>query len=432
MTISRALRFRVGIGAAFVLAGVGVWSATPVLVVAAIAPLVFVAYSALTSVTPVGEHVSVDRSVTPAQTYPGDTVSVTLTVENTSDRPLVDLRVVDGVPSELAVIEGSPRAAVSLSAGESTTIEYTLRARYGEFDFAAVRSQTRSLAGTTVDTAELEADGNGRVAASLDTETYPVSEQTTGMAGLLTTDRGGEGLEFFGIRTYQPGDPINRINWRQYARERELTTVDYRQQNAVEVMLVVDAREPAGVAAEATAPTATELCVYAANELASALMADRNRVGVAVLGIEPVSGDGSLAWVPPGNDSYVRTQLRALLDAAAETVEPGAVGTASEPIEPIELIERVPPRTQLVVLSPLADQYPIELVRQLRSAGRYVQVYTPDVFSSGSIGGTVAQTKRAHRLLALRGSGIETVEWDPDEPLEAALTRGVQQSTVPR
>ena len=425
---SQALRFRVGIGVAFLLVGAGVWSSTPALVIAAMAPLVFITYGALTSAVPIDNRVTLTRAVTPVRTYPGDTVDVTLTVTNDGDRPLVDLRIVDGVPSELPVIDGSPRAGLNLSAGESATIAYTLRARYGEFEYDAVRCQTRSLAATSVYTTEREAVGERRVVADLDSEPDLQAERTTGLSGLLTTDRGGEGLEFFGTRTYQPNDPITRINWRQYARERELTTVEYRQQNAIEVVLVVDARKPAGVAPEATAPTGTELCIHAATEVADALIADRNRVGMAVLGTEPATTGDTLAWVPPGNDRSVRTQIRTLLDAAAATVKPGAEPADQEPVEPIELIERIPPRTQVLVVTPLADQYPIELVTQLRKAGRHVRVYTPDTVSAGSLGGTVAQTQRTHRLLELRGAGIETVEWDPSEPIEAALSRARRQT----
>lgn len=455
----RRYRWRVAIGTALILAGAGIWFLTPALLVAAIAPMAFVVYGALSaSPAPASpSSVQLERTITPARTYPGGTAAVELLVSNDRDSQLLDVRVVDGVPDELAVVDGSPRAGLSLEPGETASIEYTLRARYGEFDFTAVTVRTHSVSASNSDTAELPADGDGRLSATLNPEEYPLGEQTTGITGELTTDRGGEGLEFHGIRSYQPEDPMNRINWRQYARERQLSTVDYRQQEAVEVLVLVDARESAQVARGETAPTGTELSVYVANEVIGGLLQNRNQVGAAVLGIDGTdlvtsdTGESALAWVSPGSDRQVRIQIGSLLDAAVKTVRPNAVGqqnhpddappssatsattdeseTVTEDADPLEIVRRIHQRTQILLVTPLCDEYPLELVHQLRSTGHTVNVYSPDVTARRTVGGQVVTAQRSLWLTELRRLGATVVDWTPGEPLAVAFNRSTGRET---
>lgn len=428
MTI-RIPRWRVALAATFVLAGAGVWLVEPVLLIAAMAPLVFLAYSTLSTAPPAEDVVSLERSIRPARTYPGGTITVRLTITNRSDRQLLDCRIVDGVPADLGVVDGSPRAGIRLEPDETAALEYTLRARYGEFDFEPVIVRTHSVSAARIETAHLDADGDGRIAATLDPESYVLGEQTTGIAGELTVDRGGQGLEFFGIREYHPEDPMNRINWRQYARDRQLSTVDYRQQEAVEVVVVVDARASTRVAAGETDPTGTELCIYLANEAITGLLRNRNRVGAAVLGVDGTTVDAvgtatdSLTLVPPGSGDAVRARIRALLDAAAATVSPDAEpdGTPDDPVPPLEIIGRVNRRTQIILVTPLTDDYPVELARQLRLTGNAVSIYTPVIEDHTSAGGRVAAAARTVRLTRLRRVGASVVDWNPDEPLDIAF-----------
>ncbi len=416
-------RWRVTLGSSLLLAGAGVWFLAPSLLIAAMVPVVFLAYGALTRTPPIDDGISLERSVTPQQTYPGGTVVVELTVENQTGRSMADLRIVDGVPPALPVIDGSPRAAVSLSAEETATIEYTLRARYGEFEFDAVRLQSRDLSATTSYTTEQPATGATQLSATLDPEEFPLPQQTTGLAGQLTADRGGEGLEFHSIRAYQPEDPINRINWRQYARERELSTIDYRQQEAAAVLVVIDARPSAAVASAETEPTGTELCVYAGIEIINGLLTAQNRAGLAVLGIDGADRSGQPV-VSPGTDRRVRIQIQQLLDDAAATVSPGAEpGDADADPDPLELLQQLSPDTQLLVISPLVDEYPVQLARQAQTTGHTVSVYSPAVTTQSSVGGTISAVDRELRLLELRRLGTTVVDWQPEDPLDLALAQ---------
>lgn len=426
-------RWDVAIGASLGVAAAGVWIAEPILLVAAMAPIGFVAYSALTSAPQLDSALSCSRVVTPTRTYAGKRVRVTLTVRNHSTRLLPDVRLVDGVPAELAVIEGTPRAGVTLRGGETVEITYTLRARYGSFAFDPVTVQTQSLSADSTYTTTLDPDGDTAVRAMYDPETYPLAGQTLPFAGAIAADRGSDGMEFHGIRAYEPGDPASRINWRQYARERVLSTVDYRQQEAAEVLVVVDVRPSAAVAAAETEPTAIETSVSLARDVIDSLFADRNRVGVLALGIadtaietdEFVETPASLTWVPPANTRRVRTRIEQLLDAATATVRPGSdhADREIEPPTPAELIERLNRRTQIILLSPLYDDYPLTLIQQLEATGHPVSVYTPGSQPRATVGGQVAIAQRRLRIAKLRARGTTVVDWQPTESPDIAVER---------
>ncbi len=419
----RSDRWDVAIGAALILAGSGLWVGSPTLLIAAMAPVGFVAYSALSSAPNVETALRCRRTIIPQQTYAGEPVVVKLTVENESDRLLADIRLVDGVPDELAVISGSPRAGATLGPGDTVTVEYTLRARYGTFEFGSVQASAHSLSAESSFRTALGVDGDRSLRAMYEPENYPLAERTLPITGSLLADRGSEGLEFHSIRPYQPGDPASRINWRQYARERVLSTVEYRPEEATEVLVIVDGRPSAGCASNQMAPTGTELCVSLTADLVDSLLADRNRVGLLALGVEETA-DRSLSWVPPANSQRSRTEIEQLLDATAATVRPGADRreTGHFDIEPVRIIDRLNRRTQVLVVSPFVDSYPVDVVRQLTATGHAVSVYSPAVRSS-TAGGQLEASQRALRLRDLRKQGISVVDWQPDEPLAVAFNR---------
>jgi len=93
-------------------------------------PLVFVVYGALS--TPASpERLRLTRSLSKESPLPGDRVRVTLTVENAGDSALPDVRVADGVPDGLRVVDGQTEGAFAVPSGESTTLEYTVVADRG-------------------------------------------------------------------------------------------------------------------------------------------------------------------------------------------------------------------------------------------------------------------------------------------------------------
>ena len=309
-------RFTGGLLAALALAGAGIASGRPTLFVAAVVPVVFVLYGAL-SVPSGTESLRVTRSLSKESPLPGDRVDVTLRVENDSESALPDVRIADGVPTDLRVVDGTPDAALALPEGGTATAEYTVVADRGQFPFDPATARIRATSGSAARTVEVPADGTTALDCRVSVADVPLRQQTTPHSGSLPTDSGGPGIEFHSTRDYQRGDPASRINWRRYAKTGELSTVNYRERRAAAVVLAVDAREESEVAARSGTPSGASLSAYAAAQAVEPLENAGHQVGLAVFGLDdPVTGGSDPAWIPPGTGDAHHARIASVLDAA--------------------------------------------------------------------------------------------------------------------
>jgi len=452
VTRQRVPRWRVGAVAVGALVALGLVFASPLLLAATVVPLAYVTYGALSGV-PDDAAVEVERRFGRSTPAPGEWVRVELTVTNTSEATLADLRIVDGVPEELTVAAGSPRRALALRPGESATVAYDVVARRGEFAFADPLVRLRPLSGAETVTERVAAAGDTDLSAVNPVRETPDRHSTLLRAGTHPTDSGGEGLEFRSTRAYRPGDPKNRIHWRRFAKTGELTTVSYREERAVRTVLVVDARAVGHVTPRPGLPTATERCAYAAERVYEALVGADVVTSVTALGLDDADGipvgDGGLPWVGGESDDAVGT-ARLLFDAvraAADEGDPAAGPTATgagrggaaasaaggserpaadggtEQVQ--RLLAQFPPTAQVVVFSPLLDDWPVEISRTLADREYPVTVVSPDATDRTSVGRTVAALERDRRLAALSAAGVSTVRWHQSESLEVALSNSL-------
>ena len=362
--------------------------------------------------------VSVERAVAERSPAPSEPFEVAVTVTNEGDRSLADLRVVDGVPERLAVASGSPRHCTGLRPGETETYTYTLRARRGTHEFGETTLIARNVSGSVERREAVSLDAT--VTCETHADEVPLPARTSAYPGHVTTDSGGEGVEFYATREYQPGDPLSRVDWKRYARTRELTTVEFRETRAATVVVVVDVRAPSHVVRREGEPDAVELGGYAAERLADALLGRNNRVGLSIFGppeeyLEPAGGDEQAA------------RIRAALEAAPAAPE-GTTNLFSDRRRNRAtesrfdtLRKRLPDAAQVLFLSPMLDEMAVELVRRFAAYGHPVTVVSPDVTSTGTPGGTVEGIERADRLAEVRGGGVEVIDWSPDEPIRAAV-----------
>lgn len=459
------------------LVALGLLAARPVLLAGAVVPLALVLYGRRSRL-PDSPAVRAERAVEPSAPTPGQRVRVTLTVENVGDTLLPDVRVADGVPAALAVVDGTPRGAATLSPGESLTCRYTVLARRGEHEFAAPAVRVRSLAGSDVVTGTPDCEGATTLAALA-----PVSPPGGATAGLSghggqAGDRTGSGQEFYATRAYRPGDAVGRIDWRHFAKTGEFVTQQYRDERAGPTVLIVDVREPTRRARRPGAPTGGALAVYAGQRVLGAL--DGARVDLAVVGLD---GDADLDVVGPhglacldadgrGNRARACSLLEAAETAAggqspngadekwatesappsrAEGGQPapsvagdGGQRAAGEPTAGQDpsatdrpgddvtsrLLDHVPADASVVVVSPLLDDWPVSLARSLADRSAVV-VLSPCVTDGGSPGARLARLDRQRRFGTLGSAGIETVDWDPADGLDEALGRTLQGGSAP-
>ena len=426
-------RWSVGLAATLLLVSVGLLYGSSAPFLLAVVSLAYVAYGALSSYPePV---VGIERSLSPETPTPGSTVTVSVTVTNDGERTLADARVVDEVPDELAVVGGTPRAGLSIPPGESRTFTYEVMAKRGEYAFGSPTLRVRSISGSRVVTETVEPSGASTLTCSTTVEGTPLERTARERTGTLPTDSGGPGLEFHSTRDYRPGDPINRLDWRRLARTDELSTVNFREERATRLIVVLDARFPTRIAPHPGYPTGAGLAAYAGERVYEALQSAGHQVGVTALGLEhaDLASEGRLPWVDPPAEGGSTAAARTLFEAAAR-----AESDASEVPDPTQrtddatesafgeqLLARLTPGAQVLVVSPLLDEEPVALTGTLRAHGVPVTVLSPDVTVSDAAGGRLAAIRRRNAVTTLQYRGVTVIEWPPTESLEVVLDRSL-------
>jgi uncharacterized repeat protein (TIGR01451 family) len=401
-------RWGIGLTAGLVAGAAGVLTGTTAAFVAGVVPLAFALYGYATR--PPAVELDVERRIDTAAPTPGSEIGVTVTVENTGSRPLADVRIADGAPARMPVVSGTPRHSASLRPGEATTFSYRLAARRGDHAFGDLAVVARNVSGTGEH--RITADLACEVTCSAGVDHVPLTGQTIQYAGRVPTDAGGEGVEFYSTRKYQPGDPMSRVDWKRYARSNELTTIDFRENRAATVVVVVDTREDAQVAPDDESLDGVELGTYAGVRLIDELCAETNRVGVATYG-----EDGG--YLAPGTGETVALRAAKLFGGDLDTDDPAVMRLSGS--RPFRRLRRsMPDDAQVLFVSPVLDRHAVDVARRFTAYGHAVTVVSPDV-TGDSPGGRVAGIDRARRLESLREHGSHVVDWSPDRPLRSSL-----------
>ena len=451
-----------------VLVAVGLVTFTPVALAAAALLVVFLMAGVIQTPTPPAGRLVAAYDVKPTHPRPADTVTVEVTVTNDSERTFTDLRLVDTVPADLEVVDGTPRRAATLRPGDSVTMEYDVVARRGDYTFGPVRARARTLVGSMWVQQSLETQSQGTMRCAVRADDIPLEEQATHYIGDLLSDVGGDGIEFYSTREYHRGDPPSRINWRELAKRRELSTITYRERQAADITVITDARPPGRVSAGSGEPSGATLATYATYQILSTLVERGHYVGVAVPGLRPDVQDTSSFPCRRIDHGRGDEQKRLAFDLfeeidrlarteSSDTSEPKTAGARSSTFDSVfnESVEGfvrsltgwASPNTQFVFVSPLLDDPGRDLCQQLRQRGFPVVVISPDVTTSlraGSVsatgdrgGGAVpasgtvpertVRLQRATRVEGLRQEGVTVIDWDPARPLSVCC----EQQTLP-
>ncbi|KZX48048.1 DUF58 domain-containing protein [Haloarcula sp. K1] len=439
MSTRETTQRNVGVSAALVAGGAGIVTGNPAVFMVAAVALVYAAYQA--AIGDPEPTLTVERHVEPADPVPRSEVTVTLTLTNDGDATLPDVRVLDGVPERLEVVDGSPRFGTHLEAEASGSVTYTVEARRGDHAFTDVAVVCRNLTGTVEFAEQVAVETTLSCSASVDT--VPLSGQTLSQSGRVPTDAGGNGLAFYAIREHQSSDPMNRVDWNRLAKTNELATVEFKETRAATVITLVDSRHP--VAGETGTPTAVQFCAYAAQQVGSALLDMDNRVGAAVY--------DSCETLQPSANRAQEQRLEAFLEGTVNGAATGSSGARGSSLldtgtrtrrmqSPTGMTDRygiadggdavatldrsIPSESQVVFCTPLLDDRAADAAKRLAAYGHAVTVVSPDMTTGDSPGSTVERIDRTARLDNLRGR-VRVVDWTPAEPLAKALIRATER-----
>ncbi|WP_396613803.1 DUF58 domain-containing protein (plasmid) [Haloferax sp. S1W] len=414
----RTKRWRGIVAVSLVVAAVGLLAERQELVLLATVGVVFATYHRTVPLpTP---SLALERQIDDPSPADGDEVEVTVTVTNEGERTLFDARVLDGVPPALAVSDGPARCGMVLRPGASKTFSYTIEAKHGRHAFEPATVVVRDASGDRELELDVRAEDGVELDCTTDIASGPLRSQTLDTVGNVTANGVGTGIEFQQTREYRRGDAVSQIDWTRYASTGELTTVEFREERAVSIVVLVDARS----VAYRSPPVGThgvDAGVSAARQLTASFLRGRNHVGIAALASSP-------CFVPPGAGRDHRFRMRDTL-----TTHPAFAARPTDEETPADeqmksFLGRLGAQTQVVFVSPLCDDEAVQAARRFDSHGHAVTVVSPDVTASETPGERLASVERQNRVHALRQVSIPVIEWSLDVPLALAVDaeRGVR------
>ncbi|HZP35011.1 MAG TPA: DUF58 domain-containing protein [Methylomirabilota bacterium] len=348
--------------------------------------------------------------------FEGDAVTVTVSVQARAAVPLVEL--LGPRPAGAQVRAGRHRAVMTLRAGQAVEWRYDLVfPRRGVHDVGAVAVRLRDRLGLRAWEWRQLAPLTLRVfPRPMALRTLPRPAHARASGGDHLSRVLGEGIEPGDVREFAPGDRIRHVNWRASLRLGRLyVTQRHRERNA-DVVLMLDTLAEVGAPPETT----LDLGVRAAVSLATAYLGRRDRVGLVTYG-------GVMTWVRPGSGAVQYERLADGLLRAEVVFTYVAKDLARVPARVLS------PQALVIAITPLLDPRFAGAVADLAARGFDVVVLlvspvavTRALVDGGSVEALATRLwalERRADLAALQRQGVAVIDWQPPEPLEAALAR---------
>jgi uncharacterized protein (DUF58 family) len=341
----------------------------------------------------------------------GDRVDGELELQSDTASDRLEVRV--ALPPGL-VVERDDLRALALRAGESVTLDLTLRGeRWGAYSDARVRVRRYDRIRLVADEHEIELGRPLRVYAeevALRAVARPL--ETEASVGDEVARAKGEGIELAELRPFVVGDDLRRINWRATARTGELVVNQFHPERNTTVVLLLDVLTDL----QSIRGAPLDQCVQAASALAERYLARRDRVGLLAVG-------SGLRWLRSGSGA---TQVHRIADTLLEV---RALVAASDEARLLAVpLRALPPKALVLVLSPLLEDAIVRTLLELRGRGFDLAVVEipplPYLEAKGEDAELAVRLLRLERDLLrsrLRARGIAVVEWSEDRSLEATI-----------
>jgi len=390
--------------------------------VASIIPALLLFFSSF-SREPEQEDLEVERKISDEAPSPGQEVKIELEVKNTGGTTMTDLRLLDGVPEGLKVTDGSPRASLAVTPGNTKFFSYRLVARRGSYVFDELKAEFRG-GGPNSKGFELEASGDEKIQCRTELQEVALRDETESQTGDLVTSEGGSGIEFHSLRDYKSSDPLSRVEWKHLAKTGDLATKNFREERSGKIIMLVDARKVSDRKAEKGHPTAVDLSSYASRRVLQSLMKSMHRPGLVVPGVDysdmtETTDSHLLPFIRPGTSRKTIQKIEQTLTDIQKAEKKN-----EEDLKSV-LYQVLPPDCQLVVFTPLLDDELLSAIKVLDRHGFSSTVVSPDVTYSDKPGARLASIKRDLRINELRKIA-PVIDWDVTEPMSIQVSKALR------
>jgi uncharacterized protein (DUF58 family) len=257
--------------------------------------------------------------------------------------------------------------------------------------------------------------------------------QPKGLVGAHRSARPGSGTEFAGIREFQPGDRLRRINWRISSRTRRLHATTTRAEEDAAILLVIDAVADHGRSGGVDgAASSLDLTVRAAAALAENAVRRGDRIGLRVIGGSGRQLRFGSGWV------HLRRLLLAL--SAIQSGGEGHRALATHARVPLRATEG----TTVVLLTPMLTEAIATVAASTARRGLPTLVIDtlpldaepalPDDTDPelADLAWRMRKVEREQVLAGLSGLGCPVVAWRGPGTLDDVLHRLARRAQLPQ
>ncbi len=387
---------------------------SPALFVCALAGLSILAV-ALKGYPPDDIRLEISRQAEEVDLYEGSTMWVKIDILNKGDT-LKYLEIKDNLPSKVEVNEGTNHQVIKLKSDEKKTIKYEIACPLrGETEIGPIKIRyrdplsfyTRSWTAKNIMKIHI-LPGIEKINSVNIRPNY-----TRNWLGNIQSSNIGIGTEFFSLREYIPGDDIRKINWKATARNMNPITNEYEGEQSGDVIIIVDAFKEGNIGTVKN--NTMRASIRAAASVASSVLDDRNRVGLIVLG-------DFLNWVYPGSG---REHFYKIMNNLSRSER----GGSWRPNDAKWILKRFFPRRSMIVfISPLIHKDITETIIDICMKKFDVMVISPNPLDIEKKIGQEYEPISERMFIMERENLINelwkysvVVDWNPQEPIEAAL-----------
>ena len=376
--------------------------------------------------TPVLEKVRFSATRTLEQNRSNGVVSVdvNLTIENQAAETIC-LFIDEKVQAGMKITAGELSQWVALRLGETAELKYTFTAARGNFSWDSIRTVVSDPLSLIETEMLIPASAMMQIRPQIKKfKAIPFRPHSTlHSPGSIPARLGGSGTNFFGVREYQPGDSLRRLDWRLTARHpRKFFTKEFEQEEIAEIGLLLDSRQSNEL--KIGEESLFEACVGATASLAEMFLHQGHRVSLLVF------GETMLNTFP----GYGKTQLHRIMGCLSKAkVETESRALASLDFSPIRIF---PSHALIIIISSItsADR---PLFLRLRAYGYQALLISPDPIdfaypamvneTKNRLAVRAARLERRLRLNDIAQLQIPVIDWQISQPLfplvRNALTR---------
>ena len=379
--------------------------------------LTFISFLAINGWVEGHSDLEIKRDVSAVNVYKGDDINVVLTLTNKSYRRTQQLEVFDNVPHEMKMRKGINLMRMNLGPGQTATIRYTVRCPLrGHYTIGPTSIRYRNTFNLFVSETSVGDRSDITVFPQVrDVEEALIRSDVPKMyTGATTLKTPGQGMEFYALREYFPGDSFRSINWKAFARTGELMVNEKTRDAVTDVFIILDTRDVARIGTVLKNPL--EMGTVDAASIANYFIKRRDSVSLVTYGER-------MDFLPPetGDKQHykVLSQLAAVESKGSMPLQ--AVTNALSP--------RISRGSPVFIISSLeGDGTTLSAIRNLSGKGHEVIVLSPSsidlerlVSRIPRMAYEVLKLERQNRLTAISGYGAKVIDWTPSVELSQAL-----------